>query len=593
MNETLKLKLSTLPMEPGCYLMKNEHGEIIYVGKAKKLKNRVNSYFTGAHNFKTTKLVSQIADFDILVTSSEKEALVLEINLIKKHRPRFNIMFMDDKSYPYIKVTTEKYPTCQVVREFKKQKNARYFGPYPDASAAYQTQKLLNQLYPLRKCKTMPKKVCLYYHIGQCLGPCEFEIEEETYKELRNSIIRFLQGDVKDLLDQLKSEMNKASMNLEFEKAKEKHELILAIEHIADQQNMDKEERIDRDYFNYAVQNGYIAIFGLFVRSGKVLERELVIETLVDDAEETFISFVLQYYLKNPVPKQVCLPQDCSCEMISELLECTVTQPQRGRMKKLIDLAKVNAVNNLQRQFDVLEQKSSFHEQAIEQLKEKLHLPHLDRIEVFDISHTSGTYTVAGMIVYENQRFKKSDYRRYRLSTGNSDVDSMKEVLYRRYFRVVKDHLRAPDLIVMDGGITQIHACLEVLSMLHLEIPVVGLVKDDTHQTANLLSQNGEVIVLDRRSDCFFLLTQIQDEVHRYAISYHKLLRAKAMTISILDEIEGVGPKRKKELMKHFRSFKKLKEASVEELSSIVPNQVALEIYKTLHQSQENDSFIE
>lgn len=593
MNETLKLKLSTLPMEPGCYLMKDQYGQIIYVGKAKKLKNRVNSYFTGAHNFKTTKLVSQIVDFDIIVTSSEKEALLLEINLIKKHRPRFNIMFMDDKSYPYIKITTEKYPTCQVVREFKKQKNARYFGPYPDATAAYQTQKLLNRLYPLRKCKVMPKKVCLYYHIGQCLGPCEFDIPEETYKELRNSMIRFLQGDVKDLLDQLKQEMKEASDNLEFEKAQEKYELIQSIQHIADSQIMDKDERIDRDYFNFAVQNGYIAIFGLFVRGGKVLERELVIETLVDDAEETFISFVLQYYMKNPTPKQICLPQECSIELLCELLDCTVTQPVRGRMKKLVDLAKVNAENNLQRQFEVLEQKSTFHKNAVAQLKNMLNLQVLDRIEVFDISHTSGSYTVAGMIVYEDFHFKKSDYRRYRLSTGNSDVDSMKEVIYRRYFRVIKDQLRAPDLIVMDGGLTQVNACLEILEMLHLDIPVVGLVKDDAHQTANLLSQQGKIIEMNRRSDCFFLLTQLQDEVHRYAITYHKLLRDKAMTVSILDEIEGVGPKRKKALLKHFKSFKRIKEATIQQLSEIVPFTVAQEIFKTLHQSQEDNSFIE
>lgn len=593
MTEQLKLKLSTLPMEPGCYLMKNSHGDIIYVGKAKKLKNRVNSYFTGAHNFKTTKLVSQIADFDIIVTSSEKEALLLEINLIKKHRPRFNIMFMDDKSYPYIKITTEKYPTCQVVREFKKQKNARYFGPYPDATAAYQTQKLLNRLYPLRKCKVMPKKVCLYYHIGQCLGPCEFDIPEETYIQLRNSMIRFLQGDVKELLDQLKQEMNEAAEQLEFEKAKEKHELIQSIEHIADRQSMDQDDRVDRDYFNYVVSNGYIAIFGLFVRSGKVLERELVIETLVDDAEDTFISFIAQFYLKNPVPKQVCLPLQVHADLLSEVLECAVVQPVRGRMKKLVDLAKVNAQNNLDRQFSALEQKSAFHQQAVGQLQQLLNMPHLERIEVFDISHLSGSYTVGGMVVYEDHQFKKNDYRRFRLSTGNSDSDSMKEVLYRRYFRVKKDGLRAPDLIMMDGGIVQINACLEVLSMLQMDIPVVGLVKDDAHQTSNLLSQNGEIIPMDRRSDCFFLLTQIQDEVHRYAISYHQLLRSKAMTVSILDEIEGVGPKRKKELMNHFRSFKKLKEASEEQIAHIVPKAVAHEIFMTLHQSQADDSFIE
>ncbi len=593
MNEKLKLKLASLPMEPGCYMMKNVHGEIIYVGKAKKLKNRVNSYFTGAHNFKTTKLVSQIDDFDILVTSSEKEALLLEINLIKKHRPRFNIMFMDDKSYPYIKVTTEKYPTCQVVREFKKSKNARYFGPYPDASAAYQTQKLLNRLYPLRKCKAMPKKVCLYYHIGQCLGPCEFDVSEEVYQKLRTSVIRFLQGDVKDLLDQLKQEMNEASENLEFEKAQEKFELIQSIEHITDRQNMEKDEKVDRDYFNFAVSHGYIAVFGLFVRAGKVLERELVIETLVDDAEETFISFVAQYYLKNPVPKQVCLPSNVSSELLDEILDCPVIQPQKGRLKKLVDLAFVNAQNHLERQFAELEKRSNFHEQAAAELKSVLNLESLDRIEVFDISHLSGTYTVGGMIVYEDHRFKKSDYRRFRLSTGNSDTDSMKEVLYRRYFRVKKDQLRAPDLIIMDGGINQVHACNEILSMLQMNLKVVGLVKDDAHQTSSLIDSSGKQIEIDRRSDCFFLLTQIQDEVHRFAISYHQQLRNKAMTVSILDEIEGVGPKRKKELMKHFKSFKRLANAEEDEIAEIVPKAVAHEIYKTLHQSQDTTSFIE
>ena len=470
------------------------------------------------------------------------------------------------------------------MREFKKQKNARYFGPYPDATAAYQTQKLLNQLYPLRKCKTMPKKVCLYYHIGQCLGPCEFDLPEETYKQLRSDVIRFLSGDVKDLLNQLRNEMSEAAENLEFEKAQEKHQLIQAIEHITDRQSMEKDDRIDSDYFNFVVINGYISIFGLFVRGGKVLERDFVIEPLVDDAESTFISFLMQYYTKNPQPKQLCLPLECDVDLISEILECNVMQPVKGRMKHLVDLAKVNAENQLTRQFDQLEQRSSFHDTAMDQLKSLLNLPDLDRIEVFDISHTSGAYTVAGMIVYENLRFKKSDYRKYRLSTGNSDVDSMKEVLYRRYFKVMKEGLRAPDLIVMDGGITQVNACLEILDMLHLNIPVVGLVKDDSHNTANLLSQHGELIELDRRSDCFFLLTQIQDEVHRFAISYHKQLRDKAMTTSILDEIDGVGPKRKKELLKYFKSFKKLSEASVEQLSEVVPLAVAQEIHKTLHQ---------
>lgn len=580
--EDLKAKLITLPMEPGCYMMKNSKDEIIYVGKAKKLKNRVNQYFVGAHDYKTTKLVSEIVDFDIIVTTSEKEALLLEINLIKKFRPRYNIMFMDDKSYPYIKLSGDQYPTCTVVRDAKKDKKAKYFGPFPDATAAYQTMKLLNQLYPLRKCRNMPDKVCLYYHIGQCLGPCEMEVDLDEYHRLIQAVTSFLKGDVGNLLKELNDRMIEESSALEFEKAKKTHELIQSIQHITDRQMVQVEDQKDRDVFAFYEDKGYLSIQGLLVRGGKILERELTIAPLFDDAIESFVGFLLQYYQSHPAAKEIIVPSEVDCELLSSVLNAHVIQPQRGYRKKLLEMTFMNAKSNLLNKFEQLDYKISKKEASIEEIKKLCKLDYLNRIEIFDNSHISGQFTVAGMVVYENNQFARSQYRKYKLHTGNSDVDSMKEVLYRRYYRAVKEESVLPDLLLVDGGMNQIRAANEILTMLDLKISLFGLVKDSKHNTAGLMNCDGEIMDIDRNSDAFFLLTNLQDEVHRFAISYHRQLRDKAQTKSILDEIDGIGPKRKKMLMNHFKSFKKLKEASLDELKEILPDEVAKNVWNGL-----------
>lgn len=581
-------KLALLPALPGCYLMKNKAGDIIYVGKAKKLKNRVRQYFVGAHDFKTTKLVSQIDDFEFIVTRSEKEALLLEINFIKKYSPAYNIMFMDDKSYPYLKLTKEKAPVLKVVRNTKDRK-AEYFGPFPDSGAAYQTMLLLNRLYPLRKCKTLPKKECLYYHIGQCLGPCIHTLEEDVYTDMALSIRKFLKGDVKETLETLRKEMEEASMQLQFEKAQEKHELIQAIEHVTAKQQIDFKDRKDRDVFGYYVDKGYISIQGFFLRGGKLLERTLSVTPLYESEEEAFVSFILQYYNNHPLPQEILLPNTYEIEQLQDILDTKIVQPIRGDKLKLVDMVVENAKNAHKQKFDLVERKEHRRVEAMEELSNILK-KEIHRIEIFDNSHIAGSFNVSGMVVYQDGEPKKQDYRLFRLGTYVSDLDSMKEVVYRRYFRLLKEKGRFPDLLLVDGGLQQILAAKEILTSLDIPLLLCGLVKDDHHRTANLMDQDGNIIPVRKDSSLFFLLTQIQDEVHRFAISYHKRIRNKAMTKSILDEVEGIGEVRKKEIWKHFKTLKRLKEATLEEIAHIVPMKIAQNIHNVLHNTDQNES---
>lgn len=580
-------KLAILPALPGCYLMKNDQGDIIYVGKAKKLKNRVRQYFVGAHDFKTQRLVAHIDDFEFIVTGSEKEALLLEINLIKKHTPPYNIMFMDDKTYPYIKLSREKAPVLKVVRN-TKDKKAEYFGPFPDSGAAWETMKLLNQLYPLRKCKRLPKKECLYYHMHQCLGPCIKEIDEQVYLEMAANIRKFLKGDVKDILAKLKQEMDAAVEDLAFEKAQEKHELISAIEHVTQKQQIDFKDRKDRDVFGCYVDKGYISIQGFFLRGGKLLERTLNVTPLYESEEEAFLSFILQYYQQHPLPQEILLPQRFDISSLEELLETKILQPIRGDKLKLVEMVIANAKNAHEQKFELVERKESRREEAMEELcrifQKKIH-----RIEIFDNSHISGTFNVSGMVVYKDGEPSKNDYRLYRLGSYVSDLDSMKEVVYRRYVRLLKEQAKFPDLLIVDGGQLQIEAAKEILEALEIDLTLCGLVKDDRHSTSNLIDRDGNIIPVARDSSLFFLLTQMQDEVHRFAISYHRRIRNKAMTKSILDEVEGIGEVRKKEIWKHFKSMKRLKEASVEEIAQVVPQAVAQNIYEILHNPNQSE----
>ena len=582
-------KLAILPALPGCYLMKNIDGDIIYVGKAKKLKNRVRQYFVGAHDFKTTRLVANIDDFEYIVTGSEKEALLLEINLIKKHTPPYNIMFMDDKTYPYIKLTKEKAPILRVVRNTKDRK-AEYFGPFPDSGAAWETMKLLNQLYPLRKCRHLPKKACLYYHMGQCLAPCEQAIDEKVYADMANGIRKFLKGDVKEILTKLKADMQQASEELAFEKAQEKLNLIHAIEHVTAKQQIDFKDHKDRDVFGYYVDKGYISIQGFFVRGGKLLERELSIQPLYEQPQDDFISFILQYYTKNPLPQEILLPKEYEIEHLQEILsEAKILQPLRGDKLKLVEMVLANAKNAHQQKFELVERKESRREEAMQQLCQLLHKD-IHRIELFDNSHISGAFNVSGMVVFKDGEPSRQDYRTYRLGEYVSDLDSMKEVVYRRYFRLLKEKGRFPDLLIVDGGYLQIEAAKEIIEVLDVPVTLCGLVKNDNHRTANLMNAEGEILPVERDSSLFFLLTQMQDEVHRFAISYHRKLRGKAMTKSILDEVEGIGEVRKKEIWKHFKSLKRLKEADVDEIAQVVPRKVAQNIFNILHSTDQIES---
>ena len=578
-------KLKILPALPGCYLMKNKDGDIIYVGKAKKLKNRVRQYFVGAHDFKTTRLVSNIDDFEYIVTSSEKEALLLEINLIKKHTPPYNIMFMDDKSYPYLKLTKENAPVLKVVRNTKDRK-AYYFGPFPDSGAAWETAKLLNRIYPLRKCRRMQKKECLYYHMGQCLAPCIKEIDERVYADMVSGIQKFMRGDVKDMLDTLHREMEQASEELLFEKAQEKLSLIHAIEHVTAKQQIDFKDRKDRDVFGYYVDKGYISIQGFFLRGGKLLERTLSIEPLYENEADAFVSFILQYYANNPLPQEILIPKEYDITHLEEILDTKILQPLRGDKLKLVDMVLANAKNAHEQKFELVERKESRRYEGMEQLCNLLQ-KEIHRIELFDNSHISGTHNVSGMVVYRDGEPSKKDYRTFRLGEYISDLDSMKEVIYRRYFRLLKEGARFPDLLIVDGGYLQIEAAREIIEALDIPLTICGLVKDDNHRTSNLMDVNGNILPVKRDSSLFFLLTQMQDEVHRFAISYHRKLRGKAMTKSILDEVEGIGEVRKKEIWKHFKSMKRLKEATIEEIRQVVPEKVAQNIYNILHNTDQ------
>ena len=589
--EYIKAKLLNLPNEPGSYQMKDRKGEIIYVGKAKNLHNRVNQYFTGAHDFKTTKMVSNIEDFDFIVTRTEKEALVLEINLIKKYRPKYNIQFIDDSSYPYIKLTREEYPRLLIARDSRKDKKARYFGPFPDATAARLTLKVLQTLYPFRRCNQLKPKLCLYYHMGQCLGPCEYEIEKGTYEKMADQVTKFMNGDTKDVENDLKEKMMAAAEKLEFEKAGEYKNMIDAIHTIVqDSQNIEKDNRGSRDVFAWHADKGYMAITGFLVRNGVVLNKEFRLRPLYGDAEDEFTAFLIQYYQDHPAARELVLPADMDLSALTEVLDMPVFQPQRGYKVRLIEMCQENAKKQLELKFSTVERQDSITDAAVSQLNELAKHP-MNRVELFDNSHISGTFTVAACVVYEDGLPVKNAYRLFKLHTGNSDVDSMKEAVYRRYFRLLKDGGRMPDGLIVDGGWTQIEAAKEILDSLGLSdtIRLMGLVKDDHHNTRALMDTDGELFEIDKNSGLFFLLTRMQDEVHRVAIGFHRKLRAKAQTKSVLDDIEGIGPKRKRLLLKTFKNFTGLKEATLEQLEEIVPKEAAGNVYEALHQDEEEN----
>lgn len=584
----LKLKLSVLPTEPGCYLMKNKDQEIIYVGKAKNLRNRVRSYFSGAHDEKTMRLVQDITDFDYIVTGSEIESLLLENTLIKKHLPRYNILLKDDKSYPFIKITKEEHPKLVVTRTVKPN-SGKYFGPYPNAYSAHETKKLLDRIYPLRKCNVMPDKLCLYYHIGQCLGPCVFNVTEEQNQKMIDGITSFLNGETDEVMKELQEKMETAAEALEFEKAKEYRDLMGHIENTMLKQNVLTNDMTARDCFGYAVENGWMSVSVLFIRSGKLIEKKAEMFPLNDDIEEEFFRFIVHFYdvKSNLMPKEIHIPKNFNVELLNEALPVNVKAPQRGAKKEMVDLASKNANIAIGNKFEMIKRDEARTIHAIDTLGELMNIETPRRIEAFDNSNIQGVDPVSVMVSFIDGKPSKKDYRKYKIKTveGPDDYASMAEVVRRRYTRVLKESLPLPDLIIVDGGVGHMNTVKGVLlNELSLDIPVAGLRKDDKHSTAELLyGEQAEIVPMKKNSQSFYLLQRIQDEVHRFAISFHRNTRRKTTIASQLDNIEGVGPSRKRKLLKEFGSVKKMKGKNTEDFMAIgIPKNVAENISQKL-----------
>ncbi|MED3662003.1 excinuclease ABC subunit UvrC [Ureibacillus sp. FSL K6-8385] len=588
MNETIQYKLSLLPELPGCYLMKDRQGTVIYVGKAKVLRNRVRSYFTGTHDGKTQRLVSEIEDFEYIVTSSDLEALILELNLIKQYDPKYNVMLKDDKSYPYIKITNEKYPRIITTRKVKKDK-AKYFGPYPNVSAANETKKLLNRIYPLRKCNRLPDRVCLYYHIGQCLAPCVKDVDPKIYEEMTDEIAKFLNGGHEDVKKELEKKMMEAAEKLEFERAKEYRDQIQNIETVMEKQKIVSGDFTNRDVFGYSVEKGWMCVQVFFVRQGKLIERDVSIFPIYRDPEEEFLTFVGRFYDEHIKPKEILIPDTIDKTILEKFLNIKVLVPKRGSKKELVELAKKNAMLALEEKFQLIERQEERTIGACQQLGEAMNIPAPLRIEAFDNSHMHGADPVSAMVVFIDGKPAKKEYRKYKLkeTAKHDDYGAMQEVIRRRYIRVLKENLPLPDLIIVDGGKGQMEVAREVLEdELGLSIPIAGLVKDEKHRTSELLyGDPPAAIPLEKTSDAFYLLQRIQDEVHRFAITFLRQRHQTSAFRSALDGIEGVGPKRKKQLLNHFGSIKKIKQATVEELMEAkMPKSVAEAIYRHFHE---------
>ena len=584
----IKEKLSLVPQKPGCYLMKNKDGNIIYVGKAKKLKNRLSSYFRGTHFGKTAKLVSEIVDFDYMVVNTEMEALILENNLIKQYDPKYNILLRDDKSYPYIELTNDNVPRLTIVRSINRKKNLNHlYGPYPNVTAARNTVNLLNRMYPLRKCTTYNKKPCLYYHINQCLGYCTNEVPQEKIEAMRHDIIKFLKGDHSLITDKIRKEMLEESELMHYEKAQELKELLDYIEIVLTKQQVEMGDMVDRDVFGFYSDKGYLSIQVFFIRGSKLIGKHSKIFPLIDDLYDSITSYITKFYDKDIIkPKEILVPNGLDIDLISQYLNVKVLSPLKGNKKKITDMAVNNAKILLNEKFELIKKDEEKTTLANEELRTILKLPKLDRIEIFDNSNLFGNFNVSGMVVYIDGKEAKNEYRKYKITVDkNDDYGTMREVIYRRYFRVLKDNLQRPDLIIVDGGVGQIHIAREILETLNLDIMVVGLKKDDKHTTSKLLAFDPIIeIDIDKNSDLFHYLERMQDEVHNYTINYHKQLRSKGSLESVLSNISGIGEKRRIMLLKKYKSINKLKELSLEELENILPKEVAINLYDYLQE---------
>lgn len=585
----LKQKLKLVPSKPGCYLMKDINDKIIYVGKAKKIKPRLRSYFNRAHTGKTQRMVAETTNFEYIITPSELEALLLELNLIKQYQPKYNILLKDDKTYPYIALTDEKYPRLIIIREknIKDHKKVLLFGPYPNVVAARKVVNLLNKIYPLRKCRHFPKEYCLYFHINQCLGYCLNKDNDDKIKQIKAEIISFLKGNHHIITQRIEKEMAIASQKMMYERALELKEILEDIKVTLNKQIIDLKTNDNIDVFGHYWHNGILSIQVFFIRAGKVVGRINDLIETVDDKTEELLEYIITFYGKRKImPTAIMTTSDINKELMEQALNIKVKQPKRGKYKQILTLASDNAkVNYHNQRFNVKDNHAELNE-ALQQLKIKLQIKQLNRIELFDSSHLFGHWYVGGLVVYTNGEPDQKEYRRYKITNPDTkdDINALREIIYRRYFKVLKDNLTKPDLIIVDGGKAQINAVRDVLDGFKLAIPVAGLVKDESHRTKELLGQDPIInMAINPRTPLFYLLNRMQEEVHRFVINYHRNKRLKGATISILDSIPGIGQKRKTLLLKKYGSLEKIKNATLEELTNILPTKVAENLYSTFN----------
>ena len=584
MNDKIREKLKNLPQKPGTYQMLDKYDKIIYVGKAKNLKNRISSYFVGVHDEKTTRLVRDIDDLKYIITNTEKEAFLLEISQIKQHVPKYNIQFIGDNSYPYIEITKDKYPKLRIVRNPKKNRN-NIFGPFPDASSANQTLRILGTIFPFRKCNRLPKKTCLYYYINQCLGPCEYSVDLEEYKNMTKEVKKFLSGKTKEYIEVYREKMEQASINLDFEKASEYRDLVKAIEKTTEKQQVIFQDDKNRDIINFVTYDNYVTINILFMRQGVLLFSKSKIISYFLNPEEVILNYLVKHYEINIIPDEILLPTGYDYEVFKEVLGNIIITPLKGKKKKLLNMALENAKQHMEINLKSFLKKENKTIAALSELENVLEIESIKRIDAFDNSNTSGKDSVSAMVVFTNGLPNKNQYRKYKIKTvdNSDDYHMMQEVIYRRYQNALAEDLEKPDLIIVDGGIHQLRAGKEILNNLNIDIPIIGLKKDDFHKTDSIITMDEKEIKLNKRSNLYSLLYKIQEEVHRFAISFHRNVSGKSIYSSILDTIPKVGKTTKEKLLKKYKNLDNIKSASREELRNLrISNEAIDNIYLAL-----------
>lgn len=579
-----KEKLALLPSKPGCYIHKDKNDNVIYVGKAKNLKKRVSSYFNKIHTGKTKALVDNINDFEYIVTNSEIESFILEINLIKKYSPKYNILLKDDKTYPYIELTNEKYPRVKIIRtKTRKKTKSKLFGPFPNVVSARKTVDLINRIYPLRKCNTLKKDLCLYYHINECLGYCKYNISKEQIDLMIKEITEVLNGNYKEITKKLEEEMFKESENLNYEKALELKKMIEDVKTTISKQIVVSNVKYNFDVFGYYVKDNYLSIETLFIREGIIIGRVHKIFDITDEINDVYLRYITNFYEKYELPKEIIIQDENDISLLSTYLNTKVNCPKKGDVKHILDMAINNAEIYLNENLEIVKKDLKIKKEVLEKLKSLLNLTSLKRIDLFDNSHLFGTYYVGCMVVYEDLEPNKNLYRKYKISLDvKDDLSAMKEVIYRRYYRMLLDKEVYPDLIIIDGGSLQVKVVVEVLNSLGLSIKVIGLKKDDKHKTNIIVDDNLNEISIKQDNHLFLYLTKMQDEVHRFAISFHRDLKSKGSLESVLSNVSGLGDKRRTALLKKYGSLKKIEEASIDELKRIIPEEIAKNLKKYL-----------